>query len=361
MKKVFFTTWIIALAGCIFILLCVHVKPAGRLLLVERYQNGIYSGGLYYDTKVDYFKEHFDRFEPEENAPISEADIIAFGDSCFNSSLGDFYFDDILEQETGQKVHMADTRENPVLEYLAQNDVQKGKIKFLILESIEFVSLKQAARFQEHRSEPKTLSGKIANAVRWRSQAANEWLRDNIVTLRNDNWEYQHFIDNNRITYPLNKWIANFRFSFLNEIDPMVSAYSKEPSPRMLFHKHAVQFNRMEKSQKDVEKLVYYVVETAKIVKERYGIQLIYTLIPNRYTLYHDFVNDGYVYDDYIPRVNSELAKHGIPVIDMYKKYADYRKNDDSKMLYHLSDIHWNSFGKRMFVNEVIREMKNLS
>jgi len=141
MKKVFFTTWIITLLACLMMFVGVNIRPIGRTLTVERSQNGMRTGGLYYDCKVDYFKEHYKSIGYKETTSVQEADIIAFGDSFLNSGLGDLYFADILEQETGKKVHLVDTRDHDPLQYLADNNVQKGKEKILILESVEYESI----------------------------------------------------------------------------------------------------------------------------------------------------------------------------------------------------------------------------
>ena len=148
------------------------------------------------------------------------------------------------------------------------------------------------------------------------------------------------------------RFIANVRFALLDEIDPQIGGFSRDR--RMIFYANAVNFNRKVKTEEEMRTLVEYVTQLAKDLKERYNLTLVYALIPNKYTIYHDFIDEAYVYDNFIPRINKQLKDTGIPVIDIYTRYKAYRATDDSQPLYLRADTHWTPLGKSMFVNEAV-------
>ena len=87
MKKLFITTWIIVFLTGIFMTVCIHIKPFGRIFTTKRTVDGIRLGRLFYNSKVDYFKEYNKSIGYKETTSVHDADIIAVGDSFLNSGL----------------------------------------------------------------------------------------------------------------------------------------------------------------------------------------------------------------------------------------------------------------------------------
>ncbi|GEM_PF-2686649 len=363
MKKIFFTSWFILFVICLWIVVGAHFKPFGRKFFYPRVKNGNQiMTGLHNQIKVDFYKEYCPYITNRYKTSLDEADIIAHGDSFFNSYLGDLYFGDQLQNATGKKVYTADTREADPLKLLKENNYPKKEtVRLLLLESGEEFSFDKASKVkaEEYHFIPRNFWEKLTNAMQWRTEAANTWLRENLITLNKRNQNIKIFFEDNILFYPLAKCIANFQFEYLDELSSVIGAYSREP--KMIFHKDSVGFDRREKTEKEIDELVAYVSRVSEELKEKYNIQLIYILIPTKYTIYHDLVDDHYTYDDFIPRIYQLLEKRGVKVIDIYTAYKKYRETDDSQMLYYAADSHWTPFGKKMFVQEVVKTIDALN
>src|SRR5688572_26636582 len=101
MKKLFFTTWIIALAFAVFVLVGTTRKEAGRKLLSLDSAEGFYPGDLFKIAKIEDFKDEIPVIKAKEKGTLANADVIAFGDSFFDSELGSPKFAKKLEDVTG--------------------------------------------------------------------------------------------------------------------------------------------------------------------------------------------------------------------------------------------------------------------
>jgi hypothetical protein len=73
--------------------------------------------------------------------------------------------------------------------------------------------------------------------------------------------------------------------------------------------------------------------------------------IPNKYTLYHKFINND-AYNDFLPRLFAELDKRHICYIDVYH---EFKNNSDT--LYFGTDTHWNSKGIDIALNVLLEKM----
>ena len=195
----------------------------------------------------------------------------------------------------------------------------------------------------------------MRNGLRWRLGAVNKLVKQHLIVLNNDNADYQHLLINSKWTYPLAKFVANFRFQLLDEINPEVGAYSLDP--KMLFDEDSVTFNRRTKTKDEIDALARFIAQTSRELKDRYNIQLIFAMVPNKYTVYHDFVRNGYLYDDFVPNLNQKLHEYGVAYADIYQAFRHYRATDDSQLLYFSTDTHWTPLGKAVFLNEIVKTM----
>jgi hypothetical protein len=93
---------------------------------------------------------------------------------------------------------------------------------------------------------------------------------------------------------------------------------------------------------------------TSDSLKTLYNLKFIFLGIPDKYTLYHHFINDD-PYDDYLPRLYDALENRDIPVIDLYKPYTS-----TSEIIYHPSDNHWVAEGVDIALYETERLLRKL-
>ena len=90
------------------------------------------------------------------------------------------------------------------------------------------------------------------------------------------------------------------------------------------------------------EKIVNYcdnIELLSKELRERYNLELVFMIIPSKYTIYHYVVgDDGKKYGNFIPKMYAELKKRNIPVIEVYDEFMAQRKE---KLLFYGTDTHW--------------------
>jgi hypothetical protein len=161
----------------------------------------------------------------------------------------------------------------------------------------------------------------------------------------------KYFFHENILIYPLNYWIANIRFKVLGEVDPVIGAYSLKQ--KMLFYKESVEFDKSPKSEEQLNQMVDNIVYLSNELKKTYNIELIYVIVPNKNSIYNDYFNGRYQYDEFIPKVNKRLMQKGITTVDLYSAYMKQRQRDDSQLLYFRADEHFDPLGKSIMVNLV--------
>jgi hypothetical protein len=318
-------------------------------------------GDLYRLCSIDYFGEEIQEFPYVETDSLQNADIITFGDSFFLSRLDSHIFATELQRQSGYTVYnvnngVSEYYEDP-LYYLSKVDFTNDERKTLILEVAERYSIKNSQLY--HRVyTPKTPIGKrLGNwgtILRLARPLYVSFLKlKNSVPQKED---INHFFRNNVVIFPLINLQKEFKFRFLKEIDHRIGDYSHEPE--MLFFHESVEFNRTQKSEADMERLAERIQQLSDTLKKKYNIDLIYVIIPNKFSIYADYL-PNYEYDNFIPQINHKLREKGIKTIDIYDKYLEYRNGEDSELLYYVSDTHYTPLGKKILVDETMRVLSD--
>jgi SGNH hydrolase-like domain, acetyltransferase AlgX len=360
MKKTFFTTWIITILFLIFVIVGSHNKDLGRKLLYHK--DGKFDiAGLYQESKLEDFKEFILRADKPLNTKLDEADIIAFGDSFVDVSLGSPSFAAELEEKVKRpvflRVDFAEFGREPVnfnpLDFLRKTGYKKGKKKYMVLETVERFSIRNAKGYKDTSKSPikKGRFERIVEALSWRMAAFDDWARKHLIFLNNDNYDLKYFFHENIFLYRLNYWIANIRFKVLGEVDPVIGAYSLKH--KMLFYKESVEFDKRPKTEEELNQMVENIVYLSNELKDKYNIELIYVIVPNKNSIYNDYINRRYQYDEFIPKVNKRLIQKGVNTVDLYSAYMKQRRRDDSELLYFRADEHFDPLGKSIMVNLV--------
>lgn len=367
MKKIFFITWVFALLFTVFVLAGISRKDIGRKLLYMEYPEGYSTGGLFRMSKIEQFKGKMRAVKDSEKGTLQNADVITFGDSFFDFKLESPVFAKHLEDRTGltifnrdnNDVDYTDERDLNPLTYLKAVHYVRGKKKVMILEVVERYALENARRYNPAPPVKKMILERVYDGIAWRLRAVDDWFKAYVVVLNNDNSDIVYFFSHNVVSYPLTKWIANARFNVWGEVDRGVGAYSL--NPKMLFHSEDLEFYGKITEDAELETMAGHVQHLAKELMADYNIELVYMIMPNKYSIYNDLVNGLYKYDNFIPRVNAKLREKGIPVIDVYTAYMDFRKkNGDTRLLYFPSDTHFTPLGKDIAVNLTARELIRL-
>jgi len=370
MKKLFYICWIAAFLFALFVLIGGKVIPFGRLFIYQDKSADVYPGDLYKMCKIDKFKQTRDysgsglpsktretEIEPNyqvvthgdsfsiETGDISDADILIFGDSFFAGIKAlEIYQFNSGEPDTLLAVNAsyfsAEAGENP-LAYFNRMGFKNSNRKIVLLETVERYSLRRALKYRDFK--------RIIDS---------EYLRKFVKHIFvNDHLEY--FFTDNIISHPVVKYLANFKYEHFGDIDTRIGLHSEDP--KMLFYFQEVEFNRKLKTEDEFDLAISNITFVAERLNEQYNIELIYLIIPNKYSIYGDFVDPDYTYDKYIPKINDGLKKNKVNIIDLYSEYIDYRQNDNSLLLYPPSETHYSGLGRLILTDEIVARVLEIN
>lgn len=125
----------------------------------------------------------------------------------------------------------------------------------------------------------------------------------------------------------------------------------------MLFYREEIGFAQMSKSDENVRKLAENISILDKELKKKYDLNLIYIAIPDKLTIYPEYYDYIWEYDDYLPRLQVELDRLDVEYVDVYSLFLDHKNEHPNEMLYYLSDTHYTAVGKMLMV-ELLRNKK---
>ncbi len=306
---------------------------------------GYFSGNLYYMCKIDKFKGNYMIFPHKEKDTIEDALIMVMGDSYTWFDSGSPIYADLLEIALEEKVYQVPSRlaADKPLNYLKSIGYERGKNKILILQSTERHAMGRAHDFNNTLKQG--ARSKLAFLINWRKKIFN-----------NDDVEF--FFLNNKLTYGLLKNLKQVKFDLFGEIDSRMAVFSQDPD--MLFYYEDVDFYRSEETDAEIKKMVKNIVTLKNDLKKKYDIDLIYSILPEKYTIYKDFVTEQKEYDGFIPKVVLALNREGVETIDMYQVYMDYREKNKLGLLYYPQDTHFTPLGKSIFVKELMHAVKGV-
>jgi alginate O-acetyltransferase complex protein AlgJ len=86
------------------------------------------------------------------------------------------------------------------------------------------------------------------------------------------------------------------------------------------------------------------------------GIQFIFLPMPNKETVYYDFVPLD-KQPNFLFKLDSALQSENVPTINTLLIYNEYRKHND-KLLYHLDDTHWNANATEIISKAIAEKIK---
>jgi hypothetical protein len=328
-----------------------------RFLNIGKY----YKGDLFDMTRLWRFEEeivpNWDGYE-NEGLDIKDAEIITMGDSFFEANYETPPVAYQLQQLTGKNVYNVDRKDfkaagdNPLV-YLDTINYQKGKAKYLVLEVVERYALDTSTRYQyTNYKDFAKFSGLVLQSD---TKAKTEYTRG--IKSFIDTPNLQYFFYNNRLVAPIYEIGKNFRFEVLGEIDKRTPIYTDNPS--MLFYYEDVDFNKTNTEKKYVDMMAFNISLLGKTLKEKYDLELIYVIMPTKYTIYGKYHPDFKGYNGFIPSVLDSLQKLNVNTFDTYSLYTtalDINKD----LLYYSGDTHFTPRGKKLIVNEIIRLLKQL-
>lgn len=94
------------------------------------------------------------------------------------------------------------------------------------------------------------------------------------------------------------------------------------------------------------------VAGVARDVKTRYGAEMVFMPVPNKYTIEHRLVNQD-KYDDYLPRLYAALDKRGVRTVRLYEPFMAAKPP-----VYYPTDVHWNPRGIEIALDEAVKALR---
>jgi hypothetical protein len=343
----------------IFAMICffsVKFRTLGRSFLeIPKY----YGGDLFEMSRLWRFKDKIDLSGEEyENIDIQEADIITMGDSFMQSDFDTptIYFQ--IQELTGKKVFNANRMDFQIcgdspLVYLDKINYEKGQAKYLILEVAERYALDSCTRYQYNNYEDYETSLNQGDVIESDAIEISE-KKEVTANIKNflDQSNLQYFFYNNKLINPFYELGKNFRFEVFGEIDKRTPIYLKEPA--MLFYNDDIVFNNNVTEQQYIEMMANNIYLLGKILKEKYDLQLIYVIMPNKYSVYGEYDESFQGYNNFVPDVYNALKKLGVKTFDTYTIYKN-TENIKEDILYYQADTHTTPRGKKIVVDEIYK------
>ena len=330
----------------IFVLVGGRVNRWGKKMVVSYENDGYYYGDLFKMSDLTDFKIPLKKFGKTELHTATSSRIFTMGDSFFQVDAESEIFAERLEKEIKKPVFDLAAISTDPLAVLQKIGYQKGEEKVLVLESIERYVPANAAGYGK-TSEPSNKS-KFKKAV-------NRWC----WALFN-NTDMDYFFSHNRIIYPLRTLVADFKYRVLGMVNYRVRALSKDPVK--LFYGSEVLSSRRNISDEDIRRFAQSIKKLSVDLKEKYNLVLVYVAVPNSYSIYYDLDESGFgFYNQFLPRLQKELANLQVNFFDLYSLYVDYRAKGGQDLLYFANDSHYNSAGKEILVKATAEKIKEMA
>ena len=355
--------WLIYIAGivCLYTFLSIRILPMFNGLLYEKYIPEYWEntkwGELYYFNMIRHFREqNLPQYRVKyrfttKNPEVGNADILAFGDSFLDFSRMTT-FPEKLSDSLNESVFYA--RMDRPLQYLAEHNYSNSGKKYLIFETAE--------RFLHDRFyEPQPSTPYLDTRTGIRKNLAS--FRDDFIFLENTEVLYSMLLSRSYFTTYIYSIIATFKFDLFRQITSQTPIYSLNYNGRpWLFG--GLQFGdgpqgySYRHTEAEINNYCDNIEQLASDLKEKYNLELIFMIIPSKYTIYHNIIGtDDADYGNFMPRMYAELRKRNIPVIDFYDEFMTKRFD---KLLYYSTDTHWTEEGLNIALNKTIQVIDSL-
>lgn len=354
--------WIINIAGivCLYAFLAIRVLPLFNAVLLEKYIPEYWEntkwGELYYFNFIKHFREknlpdYQVKYRFTDKHPgVQNADILAFGDSFFDFSRMTTYPEQLADS-LHQKVFYE--RMDQPLRYLAENNYQNSEKKYLIYETAE--------RFLHDRfNEPQPTTAYVDQRSGIRKSLAE--IRD-FLFLDDTELLYSMLLSRSYFTTGVYSGITTLKFDLFRQITPQTPVYSLnyENKPWLFGALQLDEGPRGYKCQHTPDEINNYcdnIELLANELKQKYNLEMIFMIIPSKYTIYHNVVGtEDSLYGNFIPKMYDELNRRGIPVIQFYDEFMAQRFD---KLLYYGTDTHWTEDGLHIALHKSIQFIDSL-
>jgi len=322
------------------------------------YDTDVY-GDLYQICLIEDFRipvePRIRQYQFSEKHPSSEeAEIFILGDS-FLDHPRQIGIPELISDSLGVKVFYDSHYLSP-LYMLGHYNIKKGKRRILILEVVERYlntidpmigpsdDLEESISEQQIEISQPLLIMKLLGGIM------------DFIFPRNQEMEYEYLLNRSKYLGRITSFISTLRFRLFGYINEMTPVYSLNPpflfyhetvdqSKHSYFHKH---------TDEEIRATAANLANMRDYLSSSYNLELIVMPIPNKITIYHEFVTEV-PYDDYLPRLYGELEKQGLPVVKLYDSFRG-----SPELIYYPNDTHWNTEGMNLAYQKTIEKLFEL-
>lgn len=350
---------LIYIAGflCLYAFLALRIPALYNFVLLEKivpeyWENTKYGELYYYNNFIKQFREeglppHTEKYRHSDKHPtIEAADILIYGDSFLDFTRTPT-FPERLGDSLGIRAFYS-RYELPLREFRKIGFKGPAEKKIMIYETAERY-LYQRFTDPQLLVEPEDTRSSVRKLV--------AGTRD-LLFLDNTEKLYQNMVSRSYLSTGAFSMLKTFKFNtfgYITELTPKYSLDQETPwlfyhdqlndEPGSFYYKH---------SQEEIDNYCDNIADLAQKLDEHYNLELIFMIIPSKYTIYHKLVNDD-TYNNFIPRMYEGLEKRGIKTIPVYE---DYVASDE--ILYYGTDTHWTEEGLAIALNNTLDTLRAL-
>lgn len=336
-------------------------EPLGKFLLYgSANHTAAYQGDLYEINLIQKFKHDFKIHDLKPAAPIGQARFIAMGDSFFYLGLDSEPVFNFLQNSLAGGVFYQQQQEGITPKsYLKESGFKPGTAKFFIWETVERSSLYRARALSSDENPPSINQGKLQYLKSSAVSLANK-LGPYLSIFRPDKPRVEYLVRNNLLVKPLLAWLKNKDFEWFSDVENDSPLYSTNPD--MLFFKDEVSFHNDSGKIAQINRAADSIAQEAALLKQGYGLQLVYVPIPDKLSIYYGAVQlpNTYSYDGYLPLLEKALAVRGVVTVDVYESFVRYRKTNPDALLYYPGDTHFTPLAKTIMETELVKILDRL-
>jgi len=339
---------------CLFAFLAIRIFPLMNAVLVEKMDPELKEfnkyGDLYYNNYISHFKEDFPtplrKYRlSDKNPAVTDADILTFGDSFFDFSFIKTLperLSDTLGQKVFSFVTQDPTQSNPfcILNHGAYP--KKSNPKYVIFETIE-------------RNIPVKFSQSYDLRCTQKVSRKNPYFAfKDFLFNHNSEQLYALFLKRGYVINHIYSYFVTRRFDLFGYISPMTDKYKLQEVPWLFYAK---EYNSEPGgfyylyTDEELNTYADNISLLSRNFKSQYDLDLIFMTVPNKYSIYHTMVNND-CYNDFLPRLYTELEKRGVIYIDLYH---EYKSSTDT--FYYGTDTHWNKKGVDKALELVLQKL----
>jgi len=309
------------------------------------YGENYYNSGLIRHFREDLPQAEYKfRFSTKNKSP-QQADILLFGDSHFDYSRQTTFAERIADSlKVDVFLHRLEKpHKGNALAFLNDANYKSDKRKLVFYESseryvisrsiIEYQDVGIISKYNPLYQKLKTLRFKIFNPS-----------SDNL---------YNTFLKKSYLTNYLYSEITTIKFDLFKYMNGQIKDYViDQQNGSWIFHREPVEFfNRTDISDSLISHCAMNIQKMQEKFRENYNLELIYIILPEKYVMYN-IKNTNKKYHQFVPRMQKEFDKLGIPYIDLYSDFAD-----NEQVLYYKTDTHWNKMGVDIAVENTLEHL----